>query len=327
MEAGAGTQEMILRCLNAATPCLLETQTLPAAGTPSDMFTRRNRGNHRRPVGRLALLALLGASWVGAQELPAVVHVPAGSFLRSSDGNEREFAYRIDAAAYGHSVTREQRWYEQESSRQVARTAAFAISRTPITNAQYESFVAATGHRMPAVDAATWQSFGLQHPYAATRRFAWRHGRAAAKRRQHPVVLVSRSDAEAYARWLSAVTGKVWRLPTELEWEKAVRGVDGHRFPWGDAFDPLRLNSADSGPFDTVAVGAYPQGASPYGLLDGAGQVYEWTATPAGPGQAMVKGGSWDDRGCGVCRPAARHGRPTDLKHILIGFRLVREEQ
>ncbi|MCH7865658.1 MAG: SUMF1/EgtB/PvdO family nonheme iron enzyme, partial [Proteobacteria bacterium] len=54
--------------------------------------------------------------------------------------------------------------------------------------------------------------------------------------------------------------------------------------------------------------------------------VFEWTSTPAGKGRFLVKGGSWDDKGCGVCRPAARHSRPKDLKHILIGFRLVQEE-
>ena len=66
-----------------------------------------------------------------------------------------------------------------------------------------------------------------------------------------------------------------------------------------------------------------------FGLLDAAGQVFEWTATPSPHGPAgaryLVKGGSWDDKGCGVCRPAARHSRPRALKHILIGFRLVRE--
>jgi formylglycine-generating enzyme required for sulfatase activity len=62
-------------------------------------------------------------------------------------------------------------------------------------------------------------------------------------------------------------------------------------------------------------------------VLDGAGQVFEWTANAAGgtPDRFIVKGGSWDDSGCGVCRPAARHARPAALKHILIGFRLVAE--
>ena len=92
----------------------------------------------------------------------------------------------------------------------------------------------------------------------------------------------------------------------------------------GNEFDPGLLNSHDGGPFDTLPVGRYPAGASAFGVLDMAGQVFEWTETLAGNrGQAVVKGGSWDDKGCGVCRAAARHSRPEGLKHILIGFRLV----
>ena len=74
-----------------------------------------------------------------------------------------------------------------------------------------------------------------------------------------------------------------------------------------------------------MPVGSFPAGASPFGLLDAAGQVFEWTGTAPVTGRAIVKGGSWDDSGCGICRPAARHSRPAALKHILIGFRLVRE--
>ena len=137
--------------------------------------------------------------------------------------------------------------------------------------------------------------------------------------------MVSHGDAEAYAAWLSARTRLAWRLPTEIEWEKAARGADGRRFPWGERFAPDRLNIHDRGPFATMPVGSFPAGASPFGLLDGAGQVFEWTATPRGEDRYYVKGGSWDDKGCGVCRPAARHARPAGIKHILIGFRLVVE--
>jgi len=61
------------------------------------------------------------------------------------------------------------------------------------------------------------------------------------------------------------------------------------------------------------------------GLADMAGEVYEWTSTKAGEGRHVVKGGSWDDKGCGVCRAAARHSRPDGLKHIIVGFRLARD--
>ena len=74
-----------------------------------------------------------------------------------------------------------------------------------------------------------------------------------------------------------------------------------------------------------MVVTAHPTGESPFGLRDAAGQVFEWTRTGAGKGRHIVKGGSWDDKGCGICRPAARHSRPDTLKHILIGFRLVSE--
>jgi formylglycine-generating enzyme required for sulfatase activity len=117
------------------------------------------------------------------------------------------------------------------------------------------------------------------------------------------VVLVSHADAKAYAAWLSAETGLSWRLPSEREWEKAARGSEGWRFPWGDDWDPDRLNSHDGGPFDTLPVGS-----------------------AAGDLRYIVKGGSWDDSGCGICRPAARHARAATLKHILIGFRLVTEQ-
>lgn len=270
----------------------------------------------------LVLLLLPAVSF--AQEIPETVSIPAGEFLYGSTPEEREAAYRLDSAAYGHNRTRELGWYDSEPVRQAVTTGAYAITRTPITNRQYAAFVAATGHAVPDVDPPTWAGYGLIHPYGRTRRHAWTNGTWPEGRGDHPVVLVSHADALAYAAWLSAVTGDTWRLPTAQEWEKAARGGDGRMFPWGDAWDANKLNSHDRGPFDTMAVGSFPKGASPHGLLDAAGQVFEWTATPAGAGRYLVKGGSWDDKGCGVCRPAARHGRPEGIRHILIGFRLVR---
>lgn len=256
---------------------------------------------------------------------PSTVRIPAGEFIAGSDEAERRAAYLLDEEAYGHDRTRRWGWYDGERPRGVERTDSFEITTTPITNAQYARFVRQTGHRAPDVDRRTWSSYELAHPYERTRRHAWGGTGPPAGREQHPVVLVSRRDAREYAGWLSSKTGATWRLPTALEWEKAARGTDGRWFPWGNQYDPSLLNSHDAGPFDTTPVGSYPAGASPFGLLDAAGQVFEWTGTEANPGRAVVKGGSWDDRGCGVCRPAARHARPVHLKHILIGFRLVRE--
>lgn len=255
---------------------------------------------------------------------PRTVPVPAGMFVAGSDRAERDYAYALDERAYGSDITKQNRWYETERSRDSAFTNAFEIMESPVTNADYAWFVQATHHRPPGVSEAEWRASRLRHPYSRTRRHAWTGSISPAGRGSHPVVLVSRADAEAYARWLSAQTRQHWRLPTELEWEKAMRGLDGRRFPWGDLYDPRKLNSADQGPFDTMPVGGFPAGASPFGVLDAAGQVYEWTSDAEG-NRAVVKGGSWDDKGCGVCRPAARHTRPSSLRHILIGFRLVRE--
>jgi len=251
------------------------------------------------------------------------ISVPAGAFIQGSDRTEREAAYRLDEAAYGHSITRENQWYESEPARKTIELPAFSVMRTPVTNALYARFIEATGHRAPDVDRKTWESYRLVHPYSRTRQFAWVDTKPPAGRELHPVVMVSRTDAEAFAKWLSSMTGKRWTLPTELQWEKAARGADGNWFPWGNAYEPEFLNSHDKGPFTTMPVGSFTKGASPYGLLDPAGQVFEWTATGTSEHRSIVKGGSWDDSGCGVCRPAARHSRPNDIKHILIGFRVV----
>lgn len=304
--------------------------------------------------------------------VPETLRIPAGSFVAGSDRNERELAYQLDEAAYGHDYTRRHGWYEDEPARREASTGAYEIARTLITNRQYAAFVEATGHRAPDVDPAAWKRQGLAHPYERTRRFAWSDGEPPEGRLDHPVVLVSLADARAYAAWLADETGRPWRLPTEAEWEKAARGTDGRIFPWGEGWDPTLLNTHDRGPFDTVAVGSFPEGASPFGLLDPAGQVFEWTATAwgagygqdgqdgdgrdehepsagaagaagaAGSGKAesrpqgeaeaappqTVKGaGSWDDQGCGVCRPASRHSRPPELLHILVGFRVMHDAE
>ncbi len=278
---------------------------------------------------RLLFLVAAVALWITPAPLaatikpPAIITIPAGPFITGSDAREREAAYSLDEKAYGHNRTRTARWYENERNRKVLETGSYGITRTLITNSDYAAFVRATKRPAPDVDRATWSGYGLVHPFKRTRRHAWIGGMPPPGREDHPVVLVSHEDAQAYARWLSTRTGRTWRLPSEEEWEKAARGTDGRRFPWGENFDGTLLNSHDTGPFDTVAVGAFPGGASPYGLLDAAGQVFEWTSSTYSKDRFVVKGGSWDDRGCGICRPAARHTRPGFLKHILIGFRLV----
>ncbi|RED48661.1 formylglycine-generating enzyme family protein [Aestuariispira insulae] len=280
-------------------------------------------------ISRVMLALLITAEMAaGGQAMaaePEAKVIPAGSFMRGSGRAQREAAYHMDEVAYGHSRTRAQQWYENEFPYGPEETGGYVILRHLVTNREYQAFVMDTGHPSPDVTSDTWQGYGLIHPFSRTRRHAWQGQQYPQGRADHPVVLVSVADAEAYAQWLSEKTGQPWRLPVEAEWERAARGDDGRWFPWGNEFDAVRLNSHDRGPFDTLPVGHFVEGQSPFGVMDMAGQVFEWTATAAGPGRRIVKGGSWDDKGCGICRAAARHSRPEDLKHILVGFRLVRD--
>ena len=264
----------------------------------------------------LMLAAYLSAAChAGQASPPPMVTIPAGEFWMGSTSEEREYGYRLDETLHGSTVARRQGWFEVEARRRLD-LPAYRIDRHLVTNADYARFVADTEHRAPFVSQSVWRGYRLVHGYPAVVKFLWRDERPPAGREQHPVVLVSHIDAAAYCAWRGA------RLPSEAEWEKAARGTDGRYFPWGDTFDAERLNSEADGPFDTVPVGQYPNGQSPYGVLDMAGQVFEWTATlfRKEPPRYVVKGGSWDDFP-GVTRSAARHGRSPELKHILIGFR------
>ena len=110
----------------------------------------------------------------------------------------------------------------------------------------------------------------------------------------HPVTDVSLADAEAYCYWAGG------RLPTGDEWEAVARGPEGRLFPWGDVFDAERCNSADSGWGWTVPVTAHPQGASPFGAEQLAGNVWEWVAGRTVDGWATVRGGSYLDTEWGL---------------------------
>ena len=272
----------------------------------------------RTPLLWIALTlagSISAACHAGQAGRPQMATVPPGEFWMGSTSEEREYGYRLDETLHGSTVARRQQWFEVETRRRLD-VPGFRIDRHLVTNADYARFVAATGHRVPFVDETTWRGYRLVHGYPTVLKFLWHSQQPPAGREKHPVVLVSHGDAAAYCSWRGA------RLPSEAEWEKAARGTDGGYFPWGNAFDAQLLNSEDGGPFDTVPVGRYPDGQSPFGVLDMAGQVFEWTDTPfrKEPPRYVVKGGSWDDFP-GVTRAAARHGRPPQLKHILVGFR------
>ncbi|MBK9384607.1 MAG: formylglycine-generating enzyme family protein [Planctomycetes bacterium] len=174
---------------------------------------------------------------------------------------------------------------------------AFWIDRTPVTNREFAIYARATGARAPS--------------YFAEPGFLDRKG-------DHPVVGVSLFQALAYALW----AGK--DLPTEEEWEKACRGTDGRRYPWGARFDPSLCNTAVSDRRDTTPVAAFPGGASPYGVLDLCGNCWEWTRTTAPEDErlALVKGGSWFDPP-GVARGDGRFTARPNFVSATLGFRCV----
>lgn len=131
---------------------------------------------------------------------------------------------------------------------------AFEISRYPVTNSQYTAFLEATGY--PAGPSP------YLHMYMSGKNKEWA---------EHPVVWVSWYDALAFCQWAGC------RLPTEAEWEKAARGPDGLRYPWGNVWQENHCNSSEAKIGITTPVGQFPQGVSPYGVLDMAGNVWEWT--------------------------------------------------
>lgn len=155
------------------------------------------------------------------------------------------------------------------------------------------------------------------------------------------MVNVSWHDALAYCRWLSDQTGKLITLPSEAEWEKAARGTDARKYPWGDRLDARLCNVWQSGVGDTTPVDLYPSGASPYGCLDMAGNVWEWTRSlysygyPYDPSDAtrenvdapnnqwrVLRGGSWNTSGEDA-RCAYRLRCLPDLRLRVVGFRVA----
>jgi len=248
---------------------------------------------------------------------PEMIHIPAGEFWMGTDRQ----ALKLAGTEWVH-------WFENETPYHRVHLPDYAIGKYPVTNAQYAAFVQATGHAPPRY---------------------WTHGKPLKGEEDHPVVHISWYDAVAYCNWLSQVTGKSYRLPSEAEWEKAARGIDGRIYPWGDERpDEERCNF---GPYvgGTTPVGRYsPQGDSPYGCADMAGNTCEWTRSlwgkdgqkpdfgyPYSPGDGredlkasadvrrVVRGGGWLDLLQGVARCAYRFRLIPDLFNDLVGLRVV----
>ncbi len=254
---------------------------------------------------RLLLLTCVLAAPVFAQKSPptppeGMVYVPAGEFsMGTNDADSSEFNQRDNVPLNANDARPQHK----------ATTGAFFIDKTEVTNAQYQKYCDATDVPTP--------------PH-------WKDGKFPDGEADFPVQRVNWYEAGAYAKWAGR------RLPTEIEWEKAARGTDARRFPWGDNWDADKANSSSA---QSRAVGQYTAGASPYGALDMSGNVAEWTSSwwqsyanaptqqPAfGTKYKVVRGGAWSSHGNqgqtwfrGIASPRTRIE--------WIGFRCVQEAE
>jgi formylglycine-generating enzyme required for sulfatase activity len=225
-----------------------------------------------------------------------MILIPAGTFSMGS--NDDHVQQATDWCKCGSH------YFEDELYMHDVYVSAFYIDRYEVTNRQFQAFVEATGYRTDAE----------KKPEVNTWRTAFTPGKE-----EHPVIWMSWNDANAYCQWAGA------RLPTEAEWEKAARGDDARLWPWGSEWDNTRLNAAESQTKATTEIGSFPNGASPYGAMDMAGNVWEWvndwydptfyqyganrTNDPTGPqdGQDRVLRGGGYNNGLHDVRTANRH--------------------
>lgn len=176
----------------------------------------------------------------------------------------------------------------------------YEIGHYPVTNLQYGCFLQAN----------------LLHPAP----HGWSSRESSVEQANHPVVGISYGDAEAFCDWLGC------RLPTAEEWEKAARGEDGRTYPWGEEWEDRRYcNHWETDSQGTVPVDRYPNSASPYGVMDMVGNVWEWTATSHGSRfMHELCGGSWRSFSRLAVRTAVRDRLLVDDRRDDVGFRCAR---
>lgn len=213
-------------------------------------------------------------------------------------------------------------WEEQARRfhRRTMQIPAFHIDTYPVTNAAYKAFIDASGYR-----PADTQNY-LRH---------WTAGSFPAVLADRPVVWISLDDARAYARW----AGK--RLPTSWEWQYAAQGADGRLYPWGNAWDDARVPKPETGrePGPPAPVNAHPAGASPFGVMDLVGNVWQWTDEfhDEHTRSAVLRGGSiYRPQGSHWYFPQAQrldtHAKfllmaPSMDRNAFTGFRCVKDAQ
>ena len=230
-----------------------------------------------------------------------MILISEGPFTMGSSKEDIEWVVRTF-----HSASRE--WYQDETPAQEIYLNSYYIDKMEVTNSKYKKYMKATGKPAPKF----WDNPRFNKP-------------------EQPVVGVHFDEAAEYCLWI----GK--RLPNEAEWEKAARGRDSRKFPWGNEPDPTLANVLGLKDHHryTSSIGNYPKGISPYGVMDMAGNVWEWTSGWYLPypnskhmndtyGQTLkvVRGGSWNSN-MDLARTAIRGKALPEQQQNYIGFRCV----
>ena len=217
----------------------------------------------------------------------------------------------------------------------------FYIAKHEVTNKLWRQFRDDPGYDDPKYWPGGRPMPKDQMPYWTDER---NHGGATAGSDTYPVLGVNWDAAVAFTNWVSAKTGKRYRLPTEAEWEKAARGTDQRRYPWGNTIDHSYAKYVEGSDFVTAAeVGSFPKGASPYGALDMAGNVMEWCSdwysrdyysvspkkNPKGPESGayrVLRGGTFFEDAFDLRTHRRSAAWPSFQAYRMVGFRLARDQ-
>jgi hypothetical protein len=211
--------------------------------------------------------------------------------------------------------------YIPEGTEQTFELPAFLIAKYPVSNAQYRLFLEDAGYQ----NQAWWTTEG----WRAKEKDKWIEPRYWHDQdfngAEQPVVGISWYESIAFCSWLSARSGDEIMLPSEQQWQRAAQGDDGRSYPWGNDFDKTKANTVDSAIGKTTVVTAYPNGVSPYGLMDMVGNAYEWCQTSyrLQSSSKIMRGGCFEHRSSAASCFFRGYSNPA-YAHSYYGFRIAK---